>query len=249
MFGCARKAIYELRGVPHSDPRTARSRRILFVGSRWHEIVQAAVEGADLDEVYTEVRIDIPELNITGHADQLVRRGDHWEMEEYKSISSRGFTFLKGAPKPEHVEQAMIYLWALRTKGTYVNDDEAHGRVFRNENETLRREAGQPAIDRFIPPLGDALDRIRFVYISKDDLRTDEFIVHWEPEMEQRIRERVAQLDTFRFDDAALPERLPLEKGGRKNWLCRDYCEFRTKCWDVDGEGTAVASGQQEANL
>lgn len=228
MFGCARKAIYELRGTEQSDPRSARSKRVLFVGSRWHEIVQAAVEQeGNVDEVHTEVPISVPELNIVGHADQLVRRGDRWEMEEYKTISSRAFGYLKGEPKPEHVEQAMTYLWALREYGATIP---AHLSIVAFVHEI-------PAVT--IPPLGDALDRIRFVYISKDDLRIEEFVVHWDPEFEQRIRDRVALLDSFRADPASLPPRLPLERG-KRNWLCRDYCEYRTRCWDIDGEGTAA---------
>lgn len=221
IFSCARKAIYEYRGEEQSNPKDARSGRVLFVGTQWHEIVQAAVNAhGEVDEVYTEVPIDLPDLNIVGHADQLVRIGDRWELLEFKSISSRGFSYLKGQPKPEHVEQAMVYLYAIRTAGApdhngWVMDE--HG----NSN---------------IPPLGDALDRVRFVYISKDDLRIAEFTVHFTPEMEQSMRDRIALLNVYAEDPLSLPPRLPLEKGGKKNWLCAGYCEFRDRCWNVDAK-------------
>lgn len=242
MFSCARKTIYELRGTQETDPRDERSHRVLFVGSRWHEIVQAAVEShGGADEVYTEVPVDVPELNITGHADQLVRLGDRWELQEFKSISSRGFSFLKGAAKPEHVEQASVYLWGLRNRGASVPNRNTPGGYHLHPPSTDRipNTSGGCSCGKFayseIPPLGDKLDRIRFVYISKDDLRIEELLVFWTPDMERQIKERIAYLDKYRNDPVglSLPPRLPVDAKGKRNWLC-NYCPFATRCWDVD---------------
>lgn len=221
IFACDRKALYERRGVEQTNPKDDRSGRVLFIGSRWHEIVQAAVieHVKDADQVLTEVPVELPELNIVGHADQLIRFGDVWELEEYKSISSNGFRYLKG-PKPEHVSQAYTYMYALRTQG--VPTDEGG----------LRKP---------IPPLGDSLTTVRFVYISKDDLKIAEYVVPWDPAFEAVLRQKVTTLDRYVADPISLPPRLPLEKG-KKNWLCAGYCEFRDRCWQVDA--TEVAPGE-----
>jgi len=212
IFACDRKAIYEYRGVEHSNPRTERSKRVLYIGTRWHEIVQAAIrEHSGADEVHTEVPIDFPFLNIVGHADVLQRFGSRWELTEVKSISSRAFKYLN-APKPDHVLQAMTYAYVLR-------------------------EIGAPTVllDR---RLGNALDSVRFVYCSKDDLQIAEFMLPWNDAYKNQIEAKIAALDTYALDPLSLPPRLPLEKG-KKNWLCADYCEFRDRCWNVDATEVA----------
>lgn len=230
LFGCDRKTVYEMRSTPETNPRDARSKRTLFVGTKWHEIVQAALlEGiaprvaaellaeirANVDECYIEVPIEVPELNIAGHADALVRIGDQWELIEIKSISSMGFNY--GIPKPEHIMQAATYMMGIRDHGATVT------------------RIGLPLV---ISPLGDKLDRIRMVYVSKDDLRIHEEFVEWSAQREQEIRDRATTVAEYIADPLSLPPRMPFGKPTKTNptgryWLC-GYCPFLDKCYDHD---------------
>ena len=88
MFGCERKAIYQVRGVPEDGPISARLRRIFFLGTNFHQITQTAVtaalarEGRSIRAAYHEVGIKVPLLNIDGHGDSLVQLEDGtWELE------------------------------------------------------------------------------------------------------------------------------------------------------------------------
>ncbi len=215
--GCQRKAVYEFRGVPKTDDRSPRERRVLFLGTSFHEIVQSAVKASPLvAEVHTEVRILVPELNLTGSADQLLIFEDGTaETQEFKTIKEWGFKNLNG-PKDDHLEQVKAYLFALRQYGG-VSDE---GIV--------------------IPPLGDRLRGARFTYIEKQTFDTKEFTVEWDPAWEQELHDRLNALETYRADALSLPPRMPMEKG-KPHWMCKGAwgkCEYFTRCWETDGEGT-----------
>jgi len=224
--GCQRKAVYSVRGVEKSDPPGPAQMRVFFIGSRFHEITQAAVKSSPLvAEVYTEVRVDIPELNVTGAADQLLIFTDGTaEMEEFKSIKE-GFRNRAGGgfgfkaltePKEDHLEQARIYMLGLRRHGGVADDG------------------------TIIPPLGDRLQRVRFTYIEKQTFDTKEYVVEWDPAWEQEITAKLNELEQFRGDDASLPPRMPDKDSFPCSWRT-GRCEFFTRCWDVDGEGTPPA--------
>jgi len=225
LFGCERQALYEVRGTPTSDARENKSRRILRLGTTVHEIVQRAlIEDAHALAVYNEVAVDIPGLNVTGHSDTLIQHAaDDWELLEFKSIGSRGMQY-GDLPKSEHEEQARTYAYGLRRVGGVVPGPTI---AFADDE------------DLPIPPLGDSLNRIRIAYFSRDDLRVMEFVLPIDTDWEDEFEARIARLERYRADGAALPPRLPLEKNGKKNWLC-GYCLYRTKCWETDGEGVRL---------
>ena len=225
--GCARRAIYEMRQVPQTDPQTPKQKRILFLGSRFHEVMQAAVKSAPgVVAVYTEVKVLIPELNLTGAADQVVvllveHEDGSVELQEFKTIKEWGFRKLTG-PKDDHLEQCKSYVLALRDFGGVADD----GTV--------------------LPPFGNRLSRIRFTYIEKQTLDTREFIVDWLPRWEADVRQTIADLEAYRADPESLPPRLPMN-GSKRDYRC-DWgwgkCQFLTQCWETDGAGTAVATAE-----
>ena len=210
LYGCARKAVYEVRGTPESDPRDERSRRVLRVGHILHEFVQEAVErqaGKTVQRVEREVPVEIPVLNIVGTADQVVQVDlERWELHEYKSINSRAFSY-NDLPKPDHVGQVTPYMRGLR-------------------------ENGSPS--RGIPPLGDRLTKARITYVSKDDLKISEHAVLYTEAKSDDLTLRVAALDPYR-NGTGLPVRLSLDAKGKKSWQC-GFCNFATKCWEIDSD-------------
>jgi len=84
--------------------------------------------------------------------------------------------------------------------------------------------------------LGDQLTRARITYVSKDDLRVQDFEVELTPEWEAKFEHKIARLELYRADSTALPLRLPLDGKGERSWLC-NYCSFAKKCWNEDQEG------------
>jgi len=215
IWGCTRKAVYEIRATPESDPRPPQNRRVLFIGRQFHHFVQSAIlDDPQVAECWVEVEVYDDDLNIIGKADALRHMvDDSWEMDEIKSISQNGMNYAKkrnSLPKEDHLGQGKTYA------------------------DLLRRH-GSPA--QGILPLGNKLKSIRFTYLAKEDLDTEEIVVDLDPEQDQqKIAERIADLEVYRADPASLPPRLPMS-GGKKSWMCEwrsGKCQFFTRCWEQD---------------
>jgi CRISPR/Cas system-associated exonuclease Cas4 (RecB family) len=225
IFGCPRKAVYEMRGTEKSNPPDERARRIFRVGHVLHELIQDAI--ALDDEVvafYAEVKVFDPERGIKGAADGLVRLANgRWIVLEFKSINSMAFRF-NDLPKEDHRGQASVYMDVLRTHGG-----------------TAELSDGTPVI---LPPFGEELTRATFAYVSKDDLKVEEFTMLWTDAKAEVIDERIHVLSTH-LDAGTLPRRLPptvktnkttKKTTSSRNYAC-GYCPFQTKCWNEDEEG------------
>jgi hypothetical protein len=210
LYGCPRKAVYEVRGVEPTNPVDARGKRVFRVGHILHNFVQDAVErkiGESLTQAYREVPVSLPELNVVGTGDGLVQfASGFWELQEYKSINSTAFRY-RDLPKTEHVGQVTPYLLALQRHGSP---------------------------DNAIPPLGDALTRARLTYVSKDDLRVEEHTVLLTEAKIADLEGRVAWLNPYR-EGTSLPPRLKAEGKSKTPWQC-GYCAFQTRCYDTDTE-------------
>jgi len=129
-----------------------------------------------------------------------------YELQEYKSISTKGAMFLKPkpygkvtdlnflSPKPEHVKQARIYYMLLQT-------------------------------------MGYLMDGIRIIYIDRDDLRVhlEIEVDPWGDIMSGTFLTEVDILNTH-VEENTMPEQMPDDY-----WLCR-YCNWRTLCKPELGE-------------
>lgn len=211
--GCARKAVYEMRQTPPSDPPTSKQKRVFYIGHRIHETMQAAVAASPgVARVYTEVKVLIPELNTTGAGDQVtIFKDGSAALEEFKSIKEWAFKRLTG-PKDDHLEQVKPYVYGLREFGGVTQDGER------------------------LEPLGDRLGYVRFTYIEKATFDTREFVVPWDGQWERDIRRTIAGLESYKDDPLSLPPRLP--KDGKKlDYRC-DWgwgrCPFFTRCYQED---------------
>lgn len=208
--GCDRKSLYEVNGVTKSDPLNARTKRIFRVGHIMHQFVQDAI-AADptVLRFFPEIKIDHPELGVTGHSDGLIQYvNGEWEVLEFKTIKSTAFRFKGSLPKADHVTQLRLYIKALREVGGI---------------------AAIGGTQVTIAPLGDALTRGRVVYVSKDDIQIGEFSIFWSDAADREITDKIAQLETFRQSET-LPDRLPM-KDGKRHYLC-GYCSYQTTCWE-----------------
>lgn len=238
---CARQTVYAVRGVKGEQP-DAPSKRRFKIGHALHEIVQAALSfSPDVEVAYNEFSVEILEWNITGHGDSLLMirlaNGEVvWIVVEIKSIRKAGLYRVRkeGREKEDHRGQASIYAVGAHDFGVEVID----------------RETGEKL---FIPPLGDALKGVLFVYFEKEDLDTEEFFVEYDADAKGKIvpgswaaaiADRVAELEPFRLDESgeSLPPRLPMSKG-KRHWAC-GYCPFETQCWSKDG--MLLAAGDTE---
>lgn len=218
LFQCDRMAVYEQTGVPRSDGKTGSDYIPLEMGKLIHTLLQSSVTHmADTErvaEVWHEVKVRIPTLNIKGSADSLVRFEDgSYEVEEFKSTKSAGIKYAKGGftPKENHVNQGFTYVYGMRHFPWYTEHTMPDGTVVETEHE----------------PLGEKLTRLRVTYFGKDGGEILEFPYTITPDWEAWF----VKYMTFLKDHEGLPARKP-----EKDWLCRGYCSWRTRCWGLDGE-------------
>lgn len=172
-----------------------------------------------------ELRVRNEEYKVSGKIDSLARLPDGTlEVQEFKTMNSRSFSYAD-LPKKEHLYQIGVYL------------------LWPSSYEV------EPGVWTFHP----VPDRGRLVYISKDDLRVEEYIVTIGPELEGQIKNKLVSLENAYqkyLVDGSLPTPLmPVEKvsRGKKKiemaWQTR-YCGFRGSgkcCGDVTDVGDFVS--------
>lgn len=242
LFGCERRAVYDFLGT-EKEPLDARTKRVFRMGHIFHELLQdgltAAVERGDLKAFYPEVKIVDPVRGLKGHADGLaLENDDTWTVLEFKSIKSTGFKY-GGLPKDDHRKQVAAYVSTLRRYGgTWKLPDRIptwlESQLFASMGgDVVTSDDGQ---DQYlvIPPLGD-LARVRFAYVSKDDLEIKEFEQTHSEQKEQWLDEYLAGLRAH-VDAGTLPDRLIryTETGNvskQRHYLC-GYCPFAKTCWE-----------------
>jgi len=204
LFGCDRKVVYGLRDTPRPDTWKPGANRALLVGNTLGPVLQTAITeqvGHTLREAYIEPEIDVAVPFIKGHVDALIRCADGiYEVIENKTINEWALksAMKKGEiPKPDHVNQGLTYVWAIRNHGFYTEDREFH------------------------PPIPQ-LNRLRVVYWEKSYHPIHEYIVNLTPEWEESFIEHIARLDRYKADGTALPPRLP-----KDSWQCNycDYAK------------------------
>lgn len=192
---CVRSAILQKRMIPQTNPPGATTKRIFMLGKIIHRMVQDAVaESGKVDLVIPEIQLG--DEDVEGSADILIHRTDDdtYELIEIKSIKAIAVRY--GLPKDEHVVQAGIYADYLRNSGGRTDD-------------------GQEIL-----PLGEALTRVRFVYVIKETMEMKEQVLPvWTAIARARQR-----LDYVRsFEDKEVDE-LPIVVEGQ--WY-RNYCSYR----------------------
>lgn len=231
IFMCDRKTIYEVRATPREDAFKPGDRRPLFIGNTLGPVLQSAIEaqvGTTLRYAVSEPRIDVAEWNVVGNADAFVVHADGTpEVIENKTIGSNAYYWAnkKGElPKPEHVNQGLTYLLAIKRHGYFTEEPERNDLVLR---------LGEPPRMEWHDPVPD-LTRLRVVYWEKSAHPITEFSVTLTDEWEEGFYRHLATLDRYRADGTALPMRMP-----KDYWGC-NYCAWANRCWKIDKEGVRL---------
>lgn len=178
---CMRRNIFERLKVPYVK-EDARKQRVFAVGDIFHQWMQEITKNAGIS-IAQELELQDEELMIRGHIDDLVLvdqhikpdpellMGDHEYvgqkliLYDYKSVSSRSFSYSKGRPMSfYHHMQLGTYMYMLR-RGSWLTD-----------NGTI------PGYEDKVP-----IEDGRILRISKDDLRMEEQQLMWTPDLEKEV--------------------------------------------------------------
>lgn len=169
MSGCWRQAIYEANGVAPSDKKDVRNYRIMWFGTAIHELVQEALERT-LSAVDIEVGVEVPLFPFAGSADAVVfveKNNEEWhELLEFKTINVNQLRKKGFGPKPEHVEQARMYAWALNLSGWAVESIRIC--YFARDDMAYREFVIDPPSPEWIAEFEDKLRVSERLYLGDD---------------------------------------------------------------------------------
>ncbi len=133
--GCPRAAAFGVFGAPSNrtpvGEELLKSHLTFEVGTYFHVLFQNLCSRAGL-LLRREVHVQDDVLKIVGHADGILRLPSK-ALLEIKTINARGYGLLKQA-KPEHEEQATLYMGILKLKMAvfvYYNKDTSQLKEFR----------------------------------------------------------------------------------------------------------------------
>jgi len=166
---CMRKQIFERLKVPRVKD-DARKTRVFESGHIFHEWMQRITKDAGLS-IAQELELQDEGLMVRGHFDDLVLVEGKLILIDYKTQSSRAFSYQKDRPMSYyHKMQVGTYMYMLR-QDQPVN----------HNHLTVEVRDGRPVKQYF-----DVLEA-RILKISKDDLRMSEQQLLWSDELKQEV--------------------------------------------------------------
>lgn len=250
------------------DPRT---RRIFDNGTKTHERLQAYLleQGILISD---EVPCINPNYNIQGHTDGFLNLGKRTletvtvprgvmkaklqipkytevGILEIKSINSNGFTQLKDA-KPEHKQQAMIYLFCAderrkllqstyKTQEEFMASEPIRAKEFSERYQHLKdgsKHSREDKIDFQVQLCLQAdnvlynttrpLTKVIFLYENKDNQELKEYCVTRDNSILEGVLKRYEDLN-YCCDNNIIPER----EGTNKSCATCRYCNYKIECF------------------
>lgn len=250
------------------DPRT---RRIFDNGTKTHERLQEYLltQGILISD---EVPCINPQYNIQGHTDGFLNLGKHTietvtvprgvmkaklqipkytevGILEIKSINSNGFTQLKDA-KPEHKQQAMIYLFCAderrkllqstyKTQEEFMASEPMRAKEFSERYQHLKdgsKHSREDKIDFQVQLCLQAdtilynttrpLTKVIFLYENKDNQELKEYCVTRDNSILEGVLKRYEDLN-YCCDNNIIPER----EGTNKSCATCRYCNYKIECF------------------
>lgn len=270
---CNRANYYARKGYQNDGSIEPRTRRIFDNGTKTHERLQEYL----LDQgilISDEVPCINPKYNIQGHTDGFLNLGKKTTetvlvpkgccraklqvnkytevgILEIKSINSNGFSQLKDA-KPEHKQQAMIYLYCAEERRkllqekyidipSFLASESERAEEFRQRYQHLQdghKFSKEEKIDFQVKLCLDAdyvlyntirpITKVVFLYENKDNQDLKEYCVT----RDDAILE--ATLDKYtRLNEACETDTIPEREGTSKSCSTCRWCNYKTECWVV----------------
>lgn len=179
---CMRRNIFTRLRVPPTSEPDPRKQRVFTVGHVFHKFMQDITKDSGLS-IAQEVELQDEKLMVRGHFDDLILINDNLILYDYKSQSSKSFTYLKNKDSGMswyHRQQLATYMYMLR-----------------NNNHSFISGAG--------PFVNTKLQEARILKISKDDLRMHEEQLMWSPALEKEVYEYWSTLNGY-WDKKQLPD-------------------------------------------
>jgi len=213
--GCDRQAVYEVSGTDRTDLPDVRNIRIMGTGTDMHERIQDRLVQAHPG---TLIEVKVEWEQIRGSVDAIVPIGD-------------GYPYNYGHPEDDVDVLMPVYeLQEFKSGGNWKMREAQKGPDPQHVKQARIYYAG-------LDHMGFLMDGIRIVYFGREDWQVIEHEV--EPWTDEQVVTFLASLDNMllHVEEWSLPDRLPLDSKGNRFWLCR-YCNFRSRCWDLDGDNT-----------
>ena len=162
---CMRRNMLERLKVPHVTD-DARKQRVFTVGHIFHQFIQELTQKAGIS-IAQEIELKDDELMILGHADDLVLVDNKLILYDYKSQSSRAFSYKRPNMSYYHRNQLATYMYMIRSMPRPDMPDSLGA----DPNWLLARN----------------LTEARICKISKDDLRMSEEVLNWSEDLQNEV--------------------------------------------------------------
>lgn len=249
VFRCMRSLYYARIGTEGDNFIDPRLQRIFDNGTHMHLRIQEYLtkEGS---LIMDECPCIDEEANIQGHTDGILKMTEQeYAILELKSMNSILFGKLK-EPKPEHVAQAMIYMYctecrrqelATMTEEEFEKSKKDRIDFYRSRYQHLkagkkhtREEKIQHNIivnmklDCILHEIKRPIDRIVFLYENKDNQELKEFVVEYNDDLMCDILDFYDAVN-YHVENKIVP---PREGTGKSCNMCR-FCGYKTECYVV----------------
>jgi len=186
---CMRKVIFDRLQVDSTNQDDARRQRVFTAGHLFHEWLQSLTKEAGCS-VSQEGELKDEKLMIKGHYDDIIKAEDNLILYDYKTANSRSFDYKK----------EMSYFHRMQL-GTYLYMLRNNAQVFSN---AISKNILPTHDGTLIPVNLENLSEARILTIEKDTLRTKEFVLMWNKELEEEVLNYWNTINMF-WNDKKLP--------------------------------------------
>lgn len=249
---CCREIYYgRVNGGEDSAPIDPRTRRIFDNGHGVHDRLQEYLkkEGVLIQD---EVPLRNDPFNIQGHTDGFLKISPlEIAILEIKSMNSISFNKLTEA-KPEHIQQAMVYLFCAEMRRQDLREDYPtfedfnssgkdrvqyfeslynhlkDGSKFTREEKLKNKVDEHLKCDTILYNITKPITKVVLLYENKDNQDIKEFVVHYDEDLMNEILVKYEYIN-----ECIEKEEVPPREGKNKSSTTCRYCNYKSYCWIV----------------